>query len=275
MFGIRPTVWIAVGVLLACSNFILWPPPWESSTQAMRTSGHSPSVRPSTEEGEHDARSAAESPPLDPTRTGAPAQPRPVDAAGDPTGSATTLRADTASGGTASSGDQATQRSDANLRANSARSDQRNASAVPATPSTFSSTVGGLESALPDEATLSSSAGEQDTRAALEPIDTEAGAVAARDWRDSPQEFAGRLDPRFETGDPFVDLLVRRRVWGEPSLLEDPARMELLIDLAQDTTRRLGPGEGDFLLQYGSPSHTATGQVRAFMQTPIWRPGEN
>ena len=86
MFGIRPTIWIAVGVLLACSSFILWPTPWESSTQAMRTSGHTPAVRPATEEGEHDARSAAGSPPLDPTHTGDPAQPRLLDAAGAPKG---------------------------------------------------------------------------------------------------------------------------------------------------------------------------------------------
>lgn len=81
-------------------------------------------------------------------------------------------------------------------------------------------------------------------------------------------DYAGRL-PSFETGDEIIDILVRRRVWGEPELAEDRARMEVLIELAEETAGRLSGGERSQLLGSGASPHSAASTLRAFMRRPI------
>ena len=93
-------------------------------------------------------------------------------------------------------------------------------------------------------------------------------AEAPRERRSERLEYAGRL-ARFETGDQLVDLLVRRRVWGEPELAEDPARMEMLIEFAQEIAGQLSGGESDHFMRYGSSPHSAASPLRSFMRKPV------
>jgi len=81
-------------------------------------------------------------------------------------------------------------------------------------------------------------------------------------------EYAMTLEPR--TGDPIADLLVRRRVWGEPDIANDPERLETLKQMAQETADGMDYGERDAIERNRTLlTPSARQKVGHFMRRPV------